>query len=241
MEDNEPQKKRKSGLHKAISSIFEGVPIPGKDSAQQPSGAATPGRAEQGPAREPRPPVIKPRPAKQLMPKVTTSKSRLQEIWQKIKTKLLQPQEGVSSSRQKIMLALIPVLIIIVLIFVFMPLLKTPWRKMPEFKGVEPTEIAAEPGRRIDWKIPEPYPSGLRDPMQMRPSTTGKPEGEKVSERMARLPVKGIVYSMDNPAAVVGTQLVHEGDIVLDVTIVKINQDSVEFKMNSKSWTQRVE
>ncbi len=242
MQDNEPKKKRKPGLHKDISSIFEGVPIPGKDRAQQPSDSATPEQAEQGPGSAPTPesrfPVAKPRSARQPMTKVTAAKSYLQKTWQKIKDKLLKPQEGVSSSKQKIMLVLIPVLIL-VLIFVLMPLFRTPSREIPEPKEVK---VTPDLERKIDWQIPEPYPAGLRDPMQPASSMTTKPGGEKIdSERMAKIPVKGIVYSEDSPAAVIGTQLVHEGDIISNITIVKINQDSVEFQINSKRWTQKVE
>ena len=38
MQDNEQKKKRKSGLHKEISSIFEGISVPG--AVERPSGAA---------------------------------------------------------------------------------------------------------------------------------------------------------------------------------------------------------
>jgi hypothetical protein len=245
MQDNEPKKKHRPGLHKQISSIFAGVPFPGRDRVEQPSGTAAPSGAEQGPAGalppESRFPMGKPRPARQPITKVTAVKSYLQKTWQRIKDKLLKPQEGVSSSKQKIMLILIPVLII-VLIFVLMPFFKTPSREIPEPKGVKPTEVATELERKINWQIPEPYPAGLRNPMQPGASTLAKPGATKTdSERMAKVPVKGIVYSEDNPAAVVGTQLVHEGDIISDVTIVKINQDSVEFQINSKKWIQRVE
>jgi hypothetical protein len=53
--------------------------------------------------------------------------------------------------------------------------------------------------------------------------------------------VKGIVYSKDNPSAVIGSQIVHEGDKVSGATIVKINEKSVDFEMNGKKWTQKVQ
>jgi type II secretory pathway component PulC len=55
------------------------------------------------------------------------------------------------------------------------------------------------------------------------------------------LVVKGIVYSDDRPAAVVGNDIVFEGDTVGGAKVVKINQDSVEFQTNEKKWTQKVE
>jgi hypothetical protein len=53
--------------------------------------------------------------------------------------------------------------------------------------------------------------------------------------------VKGIVYSEDNPCAVVGDRIVSAGDTVGGATVVKINPDSVEFTMGDKNWTQKVE
>ena len=53
--------------------------------------------------------------------------------------------------------------------------------------------------------------------------------------------VKGIIYSEDNPSAVVGDQIVHQGDKVLGVVIIKINEDNVEFEVNGKKWTQKVQ
>ena len=229
MQDNEYKRKRKAGLHKEISSIFKGVPIPGGGGAQQPSGAATPEQSEQGPVRppapEPGPPRVKPR---QPVPKETTGKSRWQQTWQKIKNKLFKPQEGVSSTRQKTMVILVPVLFI-ALIFVLIPVFKRPPRKIPKPSGVEPTEVATEAERKIDWQIPAPYPTGIRDPMKPGTAMTAGPNGERPGAGRVKLIVKGIVYSEDNPVAVIGTQLVHEGDKVSNATIIKINQDHVEF------------
>ncbi|GAI39939.1 unnamed protein product, partial [marine sediment metagenome] len=53
--------------------------------------------------------------------------------------------------------------------------------------------------------------------------------------------VKGIVYNEDNSSAVIGVQIVHEGDKVSGVTIIKINEKSVDFEMNGKRWTQKVQ
>jgi hypothetical protein len=53
--------------------------------------------------------------------------------------------------------------------------------------------------------------------------------------------VTGIFYSPERTAAVVGKQIVAEGDIVDGVTILHISRDSVEFKRNGKTWSQKVE
>jgi type II secretory pathway component PulC len=53
--------------------------------------------------------------------------------------------------------------------------------------------------------------------------------------------VRGIVHSENKPFAVIGTELMQEGEEVLGATIVKINPDSVEFEMAGERWTQMVE
>jgi hypothetical protein len=246
MQDNDPKKKRKAGLHKEISSIFEGVPVPGR--REQPSGAAVPERAEQGPVRPlaPEPqvpqsiPAIKPGPAKQPVPKAaavkTAGKSVWRDTWLKIKNKLFKSESGDSSSRQKVMIILMPILFI-ALIYVLMPLFRRPKMFIP--RGGEAAEVAAHKGE-IDWRIPAPYPKTLRDPMQLSSETAGG-GGTEVAENAGSLVVKGIVHSNDHPAAVVGTQIVHEGDVVSGASVIKINQDSVEFKLKDKNWVQKVQ
>lgn len=60
-------------------------------------------------------------------------------------------------------------------------------------------------------------------------------------QKMPRLVVKGIVHSDEIPLAVVGIDTVKGGDIVMGVTVVKINQNSVEFAIGERKWIQEVE
>jgi hypothetical protein len=91
---------------------------------------------------------------------------------------------------------------------------------------------------KIKWEMPAPYPESLRDAMAI----VEKPKDKKKDEENTNRPaVKGIVYSEDNPCAVVGDRIVSVGDVVQDATVVKINPDSVEFKRGDESWTQKVE
>ena len=53
--------------------------------------------------------------------------------------------------------------------------------------------------------------------------------------------VNGILYSEDKPSAVIGDQIVHEGDILRYFNVVKIYKDKVEFEKNGKRWTQSIE
>jgi len=107
-------------------------------------------------------------------------------------------------------------------------------RKVNKSSTNEVAGVTISAGSEIDRQIPVSYPMMLRDPMQFGPATATQGETGK-------LIVKGIVYNEDNPSAVIGTQIVHEGDKVLGATVVKINKDSVEFEMNDKRWTQKVQ
>jgi cation transport ATPase len=53
--------------------------------------------------------------------------------------------------------------------------------------------------------------------------------------------VNGILYSEDKPSAVVGDQIIHEGDILRYFNVVRIYKDKVEFEKNDKRWTQSIE
>jgi len=119
------------------------------------------------------------------------------------------------------------------LISMFIRVFSTPSQKIFRTKTFGPTKAAASTDSKTDWQAPEPYPTTLRDPMQFGSVTTQTETGGLI--------VKGIVYSKDNPTAVIGNQIVHEGDKVLDVAIIKINENSVEFEANNKRWTQKVQ
>ncbi len=53
--------------------------------------------------------------------------------------------------------------------------------------------------------------------------------------------VTGILYSEDKPSAVIGNQIVYEGDTLHGINVVKIYKNKVEFEKNGKRWTQPVE
>jgi len=53
--------------------------------------------------------------------------------------------------------------------------------------------------------------------------------------------VSGIAYSKDKQSAVINNKIiVHEGDTIAGITIVKIYKDKVEFTKNGKNWIQKV-
>ncbi len=246
--------KHKAGLHKEVSAIFDGVPIPKNNNTngtEQPPHAPIPKRTGYSAAKAhvpdrqiPTTPTLqqpaqsppKAAPAKQH--KANTPKTARQIPWrqtlEQIKNKLFAPKPGIDATRQKAMTILVPVLAII-MIFVLTQVLGTPSPKIIIPAGFGPANAAASSNNNtIDWQIPDPYPTTLRDPMQIGSVTTDQAGG-------GELIVKGIVYSEDNPSAVIGEQIVRQGDKISGITIVKISKDSVEFERNGKKWTQKVQ
>jgi len=343
------QERNKAGLHKEISSIFKGVPIPQTDGSQESSGTPAPERTDhtepkppaielqkpdaQKPYQsmqslpkaapehtdytEPKPPAIEPQrpetpksyqvtqsspkaeavqepkaepthapkfmtaqepevvPAQQSkvdpvqQPKVvpaqqpkaepaqqskadiddidieknisqkgTTVTISSQTFWQRIEKKLFTPKPGVSSTRQKAMVVMVP-LLFIALIFAFRQVFGTTVRKTEASAEDNVSSVAtADSNNKIDWDIPALYPTTLRDPMQLGQVATAQTETE--TRTFVKLIVKGILYAEDNASAVIGNQIVHEGEKIRGVTVVKISKDSVEFEMNGKRWIQKV-
>jgi type II secretory pathway component PulC len=54
------------------------------------------------------------------------------------------------------------------------------------------------------------------------------------------LVVTGIVTTEQTPRALIGTEIVEQGQTIMGATVIKINPDSVEFEMDGKKWTQKV-
>ena len=83
----------------------------------------------------------------------------------------------------------------------------------------------------VDWEKPALYPKIMRDPTVI---------GSSITLSAGNLTIKGILFSSDNPSVLIGTQIYREGDKIDDVTIVKINKDSVDFIKGTDKWNQKV-
>jgi hypothetical protein len=176
-------------------------------------------------------------PAKQSKVEVIIKQpkdSPLLKIIEQVKAKLLNSKQGAATGKQKMMILMSPVLAIVFLLVVVNALKKSP---VISVKPSNPATAAATGlNSKINWEIPQPIPANLRDPMVFGAiSNSGKATAE------GTVVVKGIVYSEDNPSAVIGERIVSAGDTVAGATIVKINPDSVDFAMGDKKWTQKVE
>lgn len=184
-------------------------------------------------------------PAKQIVndePKETEEPREVISVsqWQQLKDKLLAPKPGVSPTRQKATVVLIPVLAV-VLIFVIRQVF---WTAPKKTKGADNDAAVAKasgPGNDIEWQIPEPYPSTLRDPMYLVIKNPEKYKPETFTdETEITIAVKGVLYSEDNPAALIGNKIVHIGDIVSGAEIINIGRDSVTFEIDGKRWKENI-
>jgi hypothetical protein len=309
------QERKNAGLQKKVSSVFNGVPIPQNNSAQQSSGtpapentantspklvsqesqstqsslikklqqseeslekttpAKQPPKQPEGgqfvgektaPAKKPEggqfvgkktAPAIQPeggqfvgenaapvkQPESQTFVEVASP-----GLLQKIKDKLFEPKPGVSSTRQKAMVVLVPILAI-VMIFVLRQVLSTAPRKTEGATKNDPPVVvaAADFDNEIDWKIPEPLPAVMRDPIKL-PDESNVQNGEQdgtTNENETEtgiISVKAIVYSVDKPSAVINGCIVHIGDKVSDASVINISQDGVEFERDGEKWVQKV-
>lgn len=251
--------KHKTGLHKNVSSIFSGVPIPKEKGPEQTGSTST--AIKEPPTYGPpshlskktmeAPPILKPssktEPADapkveekvEIAPPVVISKARpewLEKIQDFIKEKILTPQPGVSPTKHKVMLVLVPVLFIGMAVTLLRVLGGGPG-KATDPKTFTPSNTVTAT-TQITWQIPDPYPKTLRDPMKFGSAAGTTDPGTE--PKTGDIVIKGILYSEESPSAIIGVDIVHEGDIVSGATVVKINTDSVEFEMNGKRWTQKV-
>ncbi|MHC4087268.1 MAG: hypothetical protein ACYSWZ_26905 [Planctomycetota bacterium] len=259
--------KGKAGLHKQVSSIFTGVPVPTTEDkdAEQASPTETKEQPTYGPpshlsgttmkevlqsklapqkdiptpTEKPEAVEKKEKKAAQVQKPVkiqSSGPSALEQMVQRIKDKLFAPQAGVNPVRQKAMVVLVPVMFI-GMVLAFLKVLGGGPDETTGPKVITPSNTIAAASSTIDWKIPDLYPTTLRDPMQFKKEVVVTPTGNP--DKTEEIVIKGILYDEENPSVIIGVDILHEGDKVLGATIVKINKDNVEFEMNGKKWTQK--
>lgn len=93
--------------------------------------------------------------------------------------------------------------------------------------------------KAISWKIPAPLPETMRNPM--KPDVTQVAGSTQSVPLSGDLVVKGIVFSQNKPSALIGNEILKEGQAYQGITIVRIDRDQVEFEANGKRWTQPVQ
>lgn len=158
----------------------------------------------------------------------------LKPVVEKLTGKIKQLTDKVEDPRQKKMLILMPILMVVFVVV----LIRTFGSGNPQAAFSENSAAVNAAGeislKNINWEMPPLYPEAIRDPMKQGSESAGYAVG-------GQFIVKGIVHSKDRAAAIVGTQIVHEGDKISDATVVKILEDGVVFELNGKTWGQKVQ
>lgn len=230
----------KTGLHKDVSVIFDGVPLPkSKISTGLSHSAAVPSIGRTAPVTAGKPlvtrlPACNNAPTSLQNKAPTAAKAEIKITPPKphdVKKKVSLNLNG--SSKKKTMLALLLILSVVLVLILIKNLSGSSITGPAEQGNSTQTEPSATQNK-INWIIPDAYPEKVRDPM-------GKII-EKISDVASEnLVVRGIVFSEDNPSAIIGIQIFHEGDSINGTQIIKINRDSVEFLKDNKKWSQKVE
>ncbi len=158
----------------------------------------------------------------------------------RIRTKPHNGRQKPKGTRQVVMTALIPVLAVTLLVLARRPMSGPAAAKAETFEAAP-----AQAGEvKIDWEIPPVYEMTGHDPMSFASSPQVPEQEPSVTQTQVQvyetLEVKGVLYSEDRPAAIVGTRLVHEGENIAGATVVAIERDGVLFERNGQKWTQTV-
>jgi hypothetical protein len=256
VQESEAEPEQESEVEPARQPESEPVHLPEFMTVQE-SEAEPEQESEAEPARQPESePVHLPGSVPAPQPKVDIDKKvsikrPIEKIsdrnfWQQIINKVSAPKPGATPTRQKAMVVMMPLLLIVLIFMLFKGGVFGTSAGHTE-TSVEDTAsdaVTAGANHEIDWKIPDVYPAKLRDPMRLVESETEqpetKPEIKPETKKTTKLIVKSILYSEDNSSAVISGRILHEGEIIQGAKVVKISRDSVEFEMNGKRWTQRV-
>jgi len=248
--------KRKAGLHKRVSSIFDGAPVPAEEKTED----IAPPKIPEGPLPSAPAPQIKPtKPPAPPIKEKFRPKIKVKPPRKHVRKRPVYEPDA-KKSRQRKMSILLCALAIVSAGVIFQ-----------RFYFLRPAEQTEEPSEEqssgqqvtlsdpihskmvinelaINWKIPEPYPTDLRDPMYI-PEKVVVPTGlttETESGRsllratiiMDRIVVQSILYSEEDSTVVIGDEIVREGQTVLGAKVIKIKPHSVEFEVNGERFSK---
>ncbi len=154
---------------------------------------------------------------------------------------------GVGGGRRRKTTMVLMVALFVVLILVLTATFSRNLAKKKIGGALEQATAAAEATAargdvQIDWEIPPKYPETLRDPMETtwaQDPVTGEwveesvvviEDGEQHTLIDVGIALRSILWAETGRSIVIGNEILYEGDTILGVTIKKINKDSVEFE-----------
>ena len=262
---------RKSGLHKQISSIFDGVPVPNKNlpeamdasedmlsDGQEPNEHLTPTEPASVP-QDTRPSLVKRMSADPStcasspaiavgrpmpLPKSSAMAVKTGPGFSSQIRKTVFGSKGSLDPRQKKMAGLVGILSLVFGVVMFVSLGGVGQSKATA--GTDPSQDSVIQNQETkkaakDWTSPQTLPANLRDATQPVFKQTNATDDGLANTGSGDLVVKGIVFSKNKPSAIINNEILTEGESINGATIVKITKDAVEFKANDKQWTQQVQ
>jgi hypothetical protein len=159
-------------------------------------------------------------------------------------TTLTQRRGHREDKKQKIMMALIPILAIILVVVVSMSFRKpSPAESKAGSSITQPRTIPDS--SRIQWTPPALYEANFPDPMRLEASPVivvkKNIRGNTIlSDSEQTLNILGIIYADRSPAVLIGTDIYLEGDVVAGIKIVRILEDKVIVEQGGKQWEQTI-
>lgn len=143
-------------------------------------------------------------------------------------------------TRQKMATLLVPVLAVTLVVLVRKPL-RAPQPAAADASDWTFMSTGDANAVRIDWEIPPLYRPTASDPMHLAaPTYVIEDDALPQTEVRQRLALRGVLYSENKATAMVGTQLVREGDQIAGVIVRRIEKDGVVFELNGERWKQMV-
>ena len=262
---------RKSGLHKQISSIFDGVPVPTnsalledaevleelmepatldapetdtrQETLPQTSGSSLVKRLTANPSEcECDPiPVVQVGRPMPLSKSKTVSRSGIKPGFSTQIKKAISGSHSSLDPHQKKMGVLVGILSIAFGVVMFITL-----------GGVGKTQAVAADATSGNQTIQMPKKTAEEwkrpDPLPQDLRNATAPavthsgtEQAEPTSEAQTLIVKGIVFSKNKPSAIINNQILSEGQTFDGVKIIKITKETVEFEANEKRWTQFVQ
>ena len=180
----------------------------------------------------------KPLPKMQVIPQKKKSQST---VMLKVKKAVCGSEKGKMDPRQKKMTIVVGVLSLLfvgVLVFSLGGLGQSKAKAAGKENSQQELTAQIQQAEPLQWQTPQPLPAQLRDPMKPQVSRSAQDSNVTGDGQMV---VRGIVFSKNNPSAIIGEKIVQEGQIFNGAKIIKISKDSVEFEMDKKRWTQQVQ
>lgn len=222
--------KQRTGLGKQVSSIFNGVAVPTSARSGIDRGTTS---ANASPIS----------PAPQLV-----REDRVNVAFQDRSRQAVSYDPPVNQRRQniaKIAVVVLSVLFVAAIYHALNP--STPGRTVSATPAVTVTqhEPAAPPKPiAIEWQIPDSLPATIRDPMGFPTAgsihlSDAAATQTDVSQEFIK--VSGIVFSEDNPSAIINGQVVYRGQKIGNITVTNITKTEIQFKSADRTWSQKVE